>query len=194
MAKVTYRLLSRLVGVHVNLAKQCLPYPMSMLMRHRMLHEFHQQAKADGKACHATYILGGLVQQAPLDLGDAMHIDGDDFPMSSPFATQESGTSANAIAKTIREVMLADEDDVQGTQSGRMDLTVAEAKNRFTELTSIHVYSLGPAIVKDPILLTTCSYDINKQYDSTMSPAEIAEKYGVIANPNAVVVISYGVR
>jgi len=64
---------------------------------------------------------------------------------------------------------------------------MVEVKNRFTELTSIHIYSLGPAVVKDPVLLTPCSYDIHKNYDSNMSPAEIAEKYGVIANSNAVV-------
>jgi hypothetical protein len=71
----------------------------------------------------------------------------------------------------------------------RNRLTLAEATSRFTELTSIHVYSLGPAVIKDPILLTTCSYDISKKYDSGMSPAEIADKYGVIANPTAVVLL-----
>jgi hypothetical protein len=79
-----------------------------------------------------------------------------------------------------------------------------EAKGKFSELTSIHVYSLGPAILqvtllhlvhanykKDPILLTTCSYDISKTYDSAMLPAETAQKYGVIANPNAVVQLAH---
>jgi len=64
---------------------------------------------------------------------------------------------------------------------------MVEVKSRFTELTSIHIYSLAPAVIKDPVLLTPCSYDVNKNYDSNMSPAEIAEKYGVIANSNAVV-------
>ena len=35
--------------------------------------------------------------------------------------------------------------------------------------------------------MTTCSYDISKSYDRNLSPQEIAQKYGVIANPNAVV-------
>jgi len=64
---------------------------------------------------------------------------------------------------------------------------MVDVKNRFIELTSIHVYSLSPAVIKDPALLTPCSHDINKNYDSNMSPAEIAEKYGIIANSNAVV-------
>jgi len=81
-----------------------------------MLHEFHQQAKADGKSCHATFILSGLLEQAsPPDSIDAMHIDRDDFLMSSPVATQESSKSASAITKTVRTITLADENDVQGT-------------------------------------------------------------------------------
>jgi len=82
-----------------------------------MLHEFYQQAKVDGKSCHATYILGGLLEQAsPPDSIDAMHIDRDDFLMSSPVATQESSKTANAIIKTIRTITLADENNVQGTR------------------------------------------------------------------------------
>lgn len=37
------------------------------------------------------------------------------------------------------------------------------------------------------MLLTTCSYDISSKYDTNMAPMEIAQKYGVIANSNAVV-------
>jgi len=80
-----------------------------------MLVEFHQQAKADGKSCHATYILSGLLEQAhPPDSSDAMHIDQDDFLMSSPVATQESSKSANTLTKAIRTITLADETDVHG--------------------------------------------------------------------------------
>jgi hypothetical protein len=80
-----------------------------------MLHEFYEQAKADGKTCHATYILSGLVEQVPPDSGDAMQID--DYPMSSPLATQESSKSISSLTKSIRSITLADEETVQGNHS-----------------------------------------------------------------------------
>ena len=80
-----------------------------------MLHEFHGQAKLDGKSCHATYILSGLVEQLPLPQDDAMQIEGDDFMMSSPpVPTQESSKSNETGSKLVRTVVLADEKEVQG--------------------------------------------------------------------------------
>jgi len=81
-----------------------------------MLYEFHQQAKFDGKQCHAMYILGGLIEESlPSNTSDAMQIEGDDFLMSSPpVATQESYKSNGQTSKLIRTITLADEDDVQG--------------------------------------------------------------------------------
>jgi hypothetical protein len=37
------------------------------------------------------------------------------------------------------------------------------------------------------VLLTTCSYDVSKTYDNALLPMEAADKYGIIANPNAIV-------
>ena len=80
----------------------------------RMLYDFYEQAKLDGKSCHATYILSGFVEeQSPLD--NAMQIDTDDFPMSSPpIATQES-TKSSEGSKIVRTILLADESDLIGT-------------------------------------------------------------------------------
>jgi hypothetical protein len=79
-----------------------------------MLGEFHQQAKSDGKACHATYILSGFIEEV-VPTNDAMQIDGDDYLMSSqPVPTQESSTSNVARTKMIRTIALADEDGVHG--------------------------------------------------------------------------------
>jgi hypothetical protein len=82
-----------------------------------MLAEFHQNAKLEGKPCHATYIVSGLIEESiSPPLNDAMHTEGDDFLMSSPPpATQESSTSNNATTKLVRTVILADENDVHGT-------------------------------------------------------------------------------
>jgi len=79
-----------------------------------MLYEFYEQAKLDGQSCHATYILSGLVEEeSPAD--NAMQIDTDDFPMSSPpVATQES-TKSNEGRRIVRTILLADEGDLNGT-------------------------------------------------------------------------------
>jgi hypothetical protein len=42
--------------------------------------------------------------------------------------------------------------------------------------------------------LTTCSYDISTKYDNALLPAQIAENYGVIGNPNAVVSFTTGIN
>lgn len=79
-----------------------------------MLHEFYEQAKLDGKSCHATYILSGFVEE-PSPVDNAMQIDTDDFPMSSPpVATQES-TKSSERSKIVRTVLLAEENDLNGT-------------------------------------------------------------------------------
>jgi hypothetical protein len=82
-----------------------------------MLHEFHQQAKLDGKPCHATYILSGLIEDSiPPSSNDAtMQIDQDNLIMSSPpVPTQESSTSNGSTSKFTRTILPADEDNVQG--------------------------------------------------------------------------------
>jgi hypothetical protein len=80
-----------------------------------MLHEFHQQAKLDGKPCAATYILSGLVEESvPATASEAMQIE-DDFPMSSPaMATQESSKSNGTNTGMIRVIALANESEVYG--------------------------------------------------------------------------------
>jgi len=112
-----------------------------------MLAEFYQQAKADKKPCHATFILSGLVEASiPPPPNDEMQVDTtDDFPMSSPvMATQESSRSSQPKTKLVRTVILADEKEVYGLVCSLEDELIEEVKNKFSELTSIHVYSLSP--------------------------------------------------
>lgn len=109
---MTYRLLSRLLGVHVNLAKQ---YNLNFDVSYsRMLQEFYQQAKLDGKSCYATYILSGLVEESiPATENEAMQMETDDFPMSSPvMATQESSKSNGTSTRLLRTIVLANENEV----------------------------------------------------------------------------------
>ena len=85
-----------------------------------MLADFHQQAKLDGKACHATYILSGFIEETIQPINEEMQLDGDDFLMSSPLPpTQESSKSNTSRTKMIRTIALADEDDVHGIPSPR---------------------------------------------------------------------------
>src|SRR5256885_11916446 len=160
-----------------------------------MLTEFHQQAKLEGKPCHATYVLSGLVDESSIPRTSLMDTDGDSF-MSSPVATQRSSRSDGALVKRTRTILLADEDNVYG-KICVIQSSLVDAKNKFSKLTSIHLYSLGPSTIpvrfsrfstnhQDAILLTTCSYDIAKKYN-TLSPKESAETYGVILNSNAIV-------
>jgi hypothetical protein len=96
-----------------------------------MLHEFYGQAKLDGKSCHATYILSGLVEQLPLPQDDVMQIEGDDFMMSSPpIPTQESSKSNEAGNKLVRTVILADENEVQGNLKIPLQLTKQKQRRR----------------------------------------------------------------
>ena len=79
----------------------------------RILNEFYEQEKLEGRSCHATYILSGLVEeQNPAD--NAMQIDTDDFPMSSPpVATQES-TKSSGGSKMVPTILLVDESELDG--------------------------------------------------------------------------------
>jgi len=112
-----------------------------------MLNEFYEQEKLDGRSCHATYILSGLVEELkPAD--NAMQIDTDDFPMSSPpIATQESAKSSGE-SKMVRTILLVDENELGGKSPTRTKFNFVDAKSKFAELTSLHVYSLSPAVVK----------------------------------------------
>ena len=88
--------------------------PLQTAANRRILYEFYEKAKLEGQSCHATYILGGLVEEGP-PAENAMQIDTDDFPMSSPpVATQES-TKSRGGSKMVRTVLLADENELDGS-------------------------------------------------------------------------------
>jgi hypothetical protein len=120
-----------------------------------MLNEFYEQEKLEGRSCHATYVLSGLVEEEkPAD--DAMQIDTDDFPMSSPpVATQES-TKSSGESKMVKTIVLVDESELDGKSPTRTKFDFVDAKSKFAELTSLHVYSLSPAVIKVLVLGGMC--------------------------------------
>lgn len=89
---------------------------MGRLANSRMLTEFYQQAKSEGKACHAMYVLGGLIDEVGVPGTSSLRTTGDgEFMMSSPpMGTQGSTRSNGSIGKRVRTIILADENDVHG--------------------------------------------------------------------------------
>jgi hypothetical protein len=105
--QVHYRLLSRAMKVHVNVAKE-------------MLFEFHRQQNAKkAGSIHATYILAGNKRRIePIAIGNGTTKDGDDaYMQSSPF---QSSPVAAVPEETIEDtpvlsVTLVREEDIEGT-------------------------------------------------------------------------------
>ncbi|KAJ8067777.1 hypothetical protein OCU04_003378 [Sclerotinia nivalis] len=158
---VTYRLLSRVLKVHVNAAKE-------------MLFEFHrvQNAKKPG-TIHATYLIAGTKRkQAPTAI--EVEKDGEDYYMpSSPFVGSsmpqpDGGTGQGSILS----ITLAREEDLDTIRS------------QFEHISSIHIYSLGPHPLKEIQLLSDSTREIQTLLKSE-DPFESYHKYGIITNPNA---------
>ena len=101
--------------------------PLQSSANVRMLNEFYEQEKLEGRSCHATYVLSGLIEeQKPAD--DAMQIDTDDFPMSSPpVATQESSKSSGE-SKMVKTILLVDENELDGKSPTRSNFDLCRSK------------------------------------------------------------------
>lgn len=84
-----------------------------------MLTEFYQQAKTEGKGCHATYVLGGLLEETsgPGTSGSDVKMEGDYMMSSPPVPTQGSTRSNGSVGKRVRTIILADENDVYSKHS-----------------------------------------------------------------------------
>ncbi|KAA8570724.1 hypothetical protein EYC84_000119 [Monilinia fructicola] len=157
---VTYRLLSRVLKVHVNAAKE-------------MLFEFHrvQNAKKPG-TIHATYLIGGTRRkEAPVPI--EVRKDGeDDYMQSSPFVGSSiplpEGSSAEG---SILSITLTREEDLD------------KLRSEYENISSIHIYSLGPHPLKELQLLSDSTREI-QTISKTEDPLESYHKYGIITNPN----------
>ncbi|KAF1348010.1 DNA polymerase subunit Cdc27 [Delphinella strobiligena] len=163
---VTYRSLSRALKVHSNLAKQ-------------MLYDFHiSQIRKRPGSVHATYLLTGRqrVPKQPLsqtngiqeeDGGNA-HMQSSPLPASSAPETQEDGQEG---LFWIKLMTLAKEEQLD------------DAKAKFDELLSIHLYSLEQGTINDLETLTECNRSIALDFASE-DPLEIWKQYGIIQNAN----------
>ncbi|KAI1123425.1 DNA polymerase subunit Cdc27 [Nemania abortiva] len=152
---VTYRLLSRALKVHVNTAKE-------------MLYDFHkwQNDKRPG-TLHATYIIYGtnrrLVQQQP------QQKDGD-VEMTDSQMSEDVDASYSDLVPTYTLSLVTQEQ-------------LEESLSQYTEVTSVHVYSLAPHPLKDLQLLTDTARQVLElsTADNVSNPSKV---YGTIANPN----------
>ncbi|KAI1818396.1 hypothetical protein GGS20DRAFT_581506 [Poronia punctata] len=150
---VTYRLLSRALKVHVNTAKE-------------MLYDFHQwqNAKRPG-TMHATYLLYGTKSEPQGEKDD------EDVKMTDSQTSDEADSSSYSDTVPNYTLSLVREEDLQ------------EELKSYSQVTSIHVYSLAPHPLKDLQLLADTARQVLKlsQEDTTPNPAKV---YGTIVSPN----------
>ncbi|OBT59212.1 hypothetical protein VE04_00332 [Pseudogymnoascus sp. 24MN13] len=158
---VTYRLLSRALKVHVNIAKE-------------MLFDFHQQQnrKKPGTV-HASYLIAG--KKLPTDQPKAPNVDGADgeagyMQSSPPFRStpQDGALESNGDIPTL-SVTLVREGDLE------------QARKNYESISSIHVYCLGPSLMKDLEALSDANREIVEKYRD-QDPLEAASTYGTVIN------------
>ncbi|OQE15130.1 hypothetical protein PENFLA_c033G08432 [Penicillium flavigenum] len=157
---VTYRLLSRVLKVHANRAKQ-------------ILFEFHRNENAKKpQTVHATYVISGI-QKAPEPAPTNGHADDEDEMMQSSPYLPSSMPNQDATSDSIRtaSIVLAREEDLE------------DAKSTFQSISTIHVYSLQPTALPDLNVLV----DANREISSTHGqedPLECGKQWGMIQNRN----------
>ncbi|KAI0398873.1 hypothetical protein F4802DRAFT_591681 [Xylaria palmicola] len=158
---VTYRLLSRALGVHVNIAKE-------------MLYDFHkwQNDKRPG-SLHATYIVYGTRSSRP-----AQH-DGDvEMASSQMTGSQMTGSQMSEDLPPIFSDLVSTY-TVALVRQEQLEEVLAQ----YTEVTSIYVYSLAPHPLKDLQLLADTARQV-LGFGATDTKAKPSKVYGTIINPN----------
>ncbi|GAP91887.1 putative DNA polymerase delta subunit 3 [Rosellinia necatrix] len=149
---VTYRLLSRALKVHVNVAKE-------------MLYDFHkwQNEKRPG-TLHATYVIYGtkskpVQQDEDVEMTDSQMSDGADAPFSDLVPTY-------TLSLVTQEQL-------------------EESLSQYTDVASIHVYSLAPHPLKDLQLLADAARQVFELSAGDNKTPDSIKVYGTITNPNA---------
>ncbi|KAF2834414.1 hypothetical protein M501DRAFT_1047003 [Patellaria atrata CBS 101060] len=158
---VSYRILSRALKVHVNLAKQLL------------FDFYHEQNAKSSNSISATYLITGTRHQRDIFQSNRIigHEGESGIPQSSPFQSSIAGQDTAEDIMPITSVVLAREDDLD------------EVKAQFEEIVSIHIYSLQPKHVQDLQTLTDCTRRIHVEYMNE-DPSKSWKQYGTIHNPN----------
>ncbi|KAK3688434.1 DNA polymerase subunit Cdc27 [Podospora appendiculata] len=147
---VTYRLLSRALHVHVNTAKQ-------------MLYDFHKtQNEKRAGVVHATYLVYGV--KPAVDLASASHNGGDgDVEMTSSMPDVDSVD--DDVVPTFTLSIVAEEG-------------LEDALAEYDEVTSIHLYSVGPLPTKDFTLLAGVANEV-----LSLGAEDANKNPGPISNP-----------
>ncbi|TGJ83640.1 hypothetical protein E0Z10_g5129 [Xylaria hypoxylon] len=154
---VTYRFLSRALKVHVNTAKE-------------MLYSFHkwQNDKRPG-TLHATYIIYGsksrpVKQDEDVEMTDSQASEAMDAPFSDLVSTYT--------------LSLVSQEQLQGELEPEPE-PEPESLSQYSEVVSIHVYSLAPHPLKDLQILTDTARQV---LELSTTDSKVC---GTIANPNA---------
>ncbi|KAI4155115.1 MAG: hypothetical protein LQ340_001213 [Diploschistes diacapsis] len=140
-----------------------------------MLYEFHRQqnSKKPGSV-HATYLLTGT--QIVTSSSDAMNGvadgDGDITMQSSPYMSSPIHSEKPPEEPLKQQVItLAREEHLDAV------------KKKYAEISSIHMYSLGPSTIKNLQILSNVTQGIVAEFASE-DPLVHNKTYGVIQNPN----------
>ncbi|KAF9454256.1 hypothetical protein P691DRAFT_770695 [Macrolepiota fuliginosa MF-IS2] len=135
---VTYRSLSRELGINVNVAKN-------------ELAAFHSRnAKSLEQPCSATYLVSGEVQTAP-----AKNDRDEDADMDygfTPTPVQDYGFAGTGTG-TGTGVEMDGDVVVQVKITVVSETALEDAKAKYVRVTSVHVYSLSPSPIRDADLL-----------------------------------------
>ncbi|EEA29052.1 hypothetical protein TMatcc_002583 [Talaromyces marneffei ATCC 18224] len=157
---VTYRLLSRALKVHSNLAKQ-------------MLFDFHKTE--NGKkpsSVSATYLISGIQAAQKLPAANGESNDREDTAMrSSPYMSSMPQSNEKEPSMRTTSFVLAREEDLD------------DAKATFESISMIHIYSLQSNELPDLNALV----DVNREILSTFGsedPLELGRQWGMIQNQN----------
>lgn len=151
-----------------------------LLMKSRMLYEFHrkQNAKQPGSV-HATYLLTGTRRKQTQAHPNGVHSqeDGEDIVMQSspPLPSSSAQRPDDEPAEepiTVHSVLLVKEEHLE------------QARATFETIASIHVYSLAAKGLGDIQTLTECNRKIAVDYASE-DPLKAWKQYGTIQNPMA---------
>ncbi|EMR08063.1 hypothetical protein PNEG_03503 [Pneumocystis murina B123] len=155
---ITYRFLSRYMGIHVEDSKQ-------------ILFDYHKKCQESGKKCHAIYMISGYMNESIVNSG----LDRSEKVESLPSNSQdESRICLESSTAKMKVFFLVKEEDIE------------YIKKKFDEITSIHVYSLELDLCKDSSTLSDAFFDSYNciKYDEILSPEEMSKKYGIIHHMN----------
>ncbi|KXN92412.1 hypothetical protein AN958_07030 [Leucoagaricus sp. SymC.cos] len=162
---VTYRLLSREFGIHVNVAKN------------ELAAFYAKSTQSPERACSATYLISGEYVSPPHSsppsaaganttnnksqdsTGNSGDMDVDMDRSPSPSFNAFSPTSTPRIPRIQDYGFATGSDQYEGDVVMQIRLTVVpeagleEAKAKYANVNSVHVYSLSPAPIRDADLL-----------------------------------------